>query len=165
MVPRLATARIHQASELNARYRQILDEAKTSGIARLRDSDGTAIVIVPESEIAEFESTRGTYDLITRVVRSFLVVETAVREGRCPEGLELGDWPWLREFDLDDLTTFVVELRRAISEALSQLESTPIVGVLGGWRKTADALSDPLSRGTLLGRGTADEYVEARRPE
>jgi hypothetical protein len=164
-VPRLATARIHQASELNARYRQILDEAKASGVARLRDSDGTSIVIVPESEIAELESMRGTYDVIARAVRGFLVIETAVRDDRRPEGLELGDWPWLREFDLDDFTTFVADLRLAISEAVWQLEAAPIVDVLTGWRKSADALNDPLSRDTLLGHSTAHDYVEARRPE
>lgn len=164
-MPKLATSRIHQASELNARYRQILDEAKSSGVARLRDSDGTAIVIVPESEIEEFENTRRTYELIARTVRGFLVVEAAVRAGRRPEGLELGDWPWLDEFDLNDLTSFVAELRQAIGGALVRLDAGPINDVLSGWRTTADALSDSLSRETLLGRSSPLDYVEAKRPE
>jgi len=160
-----AAGRIHQASELNARYRVILDEAKADGMARLRDSDGTAIMIVPERRIQALENEREAFGFIARALRSFLPVEQAVRAGRRPEGLELGDWAWLRELDVDDLREFVDEIRAAIGDSLPELDARPVRDVIDAWRTTADTLRDPLSRETLLGRSSDEMYVEAGRPE
>lgn len=164
-MPKLASGRIHQASELNARYRQILDEAKAVGLARLRDSDGTAIVILPEREIEAFEERRTAYELIAGAMRNFLTVDLAVTSGRRPGRVELGDWPWLKVFDGEDLSEFLAELREAIAEALPELDATPVRDTVAAWRRTAEALSDPLSRQTLLGRSSPEDYVEVTRPE
>lgn len=161
---RLATTTIHQSSELNARYRQILDEAKATGLARLRDSDGTAILIMPESVIASLEGGRESSAIIVSCIRSLLPLERAVVGGVQPSLRDLGDWPWLEEFDLADLGEFVEEMRGSLERALPTLDATPIVQSLTGWRTTADAMSDPLSRETLLGANHEKDYVEVGRP-
>lgn len=161
---KLTTSRIHQASELNARYRQILNEAKSAGVARLRDSDGTAVVILPEREISMMQERQESHEAIADAVRGYLALEPAVLEGRRPEPLELGEWTWLKAFDAEELRELFVELRAAIAESLNGADAAPVLRTLADWRITAEALGDALSRQTLLGQGSASDYVEVDRP-
>src|ERR1035437_2866073 len=157
----VATERIHQASDLNARCRQILDEAKREGLARLRDSDGTSIVIQPERELQRWART----EYILGVARSFLPIEAAVAEERLPKGIELGAWGWLSVLDSSDLHEFVDELRGALSEALGSLDDVQLKDVLAAWHETALVLGDELSREVLLGQSDEADFAEVGGPE
>ena len=78
-----------------------------------------------------------------------------------------GDAPWLTVFDDDDLATFVAETESAILDVLrSRAGPLDRLRTLAeGWRTTATALSDPVSREILLGRHDPDDFVEVPRPE
>jgi hypothetical protein len=150
---------IYQASDLNQKGRTILDEAR-NGEAHVRDKDGFALVMVPETRLSALTA-------VSRAAANLASLEEAFAQ-QADVVLPLasyGDWPWLRAFDREDLEEFAGEMREALiiggrEESVDVLEET-----LHRWRVTASALDDPLRRSVLLGRHAADDFVEVSRPE
>jgi hypothetical protein len=71
----------------------------------------------------------------------------------------------VRHLPTSDLGEFIAELREALYTSCRELSIAPLRDALDAWRETALTLSDPLSRATLLSDRTADDYVDAARPE
>jgi hypothetical protein len=150
---------IFQPSDLNRSYRAILDLARKDR-ARVRDTDGLSILVIPEERVSALEE-------VNDATASFLVLEDVVghSESHKPTLNEFGPWPWLRFLDPDDLTEFVVELRGSLVLAVREQSSTPLRETLQAWRDTAEALSDPARRAILLGGSGGDDFIEVSRPE
>ena len=151
----MMTAVVYQPTDLvGSKRRAFLDEAKT-GRARLRDSDGTSIVALSESEL-------DALDLIATwsADRDRLVTLLAGRED-APTTLELGNLAWLHSLDRADQIEFANELREALVLAWSRRDGAPIRTTVHAWQTTAAELDDPLRREVLLGRLSEREYVDA----
>lgn len=150
---------IFQASDLNVRGRAILDAAR-SGEAHVRDKDGLGLVMLLQRR----------WDTLRTVARSAanlasLELALATNQQRQPSVHELGEWTWLREFDLEDLHEFVVEVRNALLIAGREEILGPLEETLSRWRVTAEALEDPVRRQILMGTFNADDFVEVERPK
>jgi hypothetical protein len=160
-----ASSTIYQPSDLNRRGRVILDAAR-DGLARIRDTDGASLVVTREEE---FEAMRGQLEEmqhLTEAMASFIVLDRAVdHEHREPSLVELGPWTWLRHLPKEDAMEFISDIGTALYESCRAMSAAPLAATLDDWKATAEALSDSLARETLLGESTADDYVEAARPE
>lgn len=147
---------IYQPSDLNRRYRRVLQDAR-AGAARIRDNDGTALIVVPERR---FEALRSVADAAANLAG----LQRALRDGREPALADLGGWTWLRAFDADDLRTFVAEVQEALMLAGREEAAGPLDETLRTWRLTAEQASDPVRDAVLLGTHRPEDFVEAKRP-
>jgi len=148
------SAVIFQPTDLvGSKRRAFLDAAK-EGRARLRDSDGTSIVALAESEL-------DTLDLVATwsVQRDRLV--SLLAEDRELTTLELGSLAWLCSLDRDDQTAFAAELQDALVLAMSRRDGAPIRDTVHAWQVTAAELDDPHRRQILLGRISERDLVDA----
>ena len=147
---------IFQATDLAQRRTEFLAAARDGG-ARLRDKDGTSLVMLPESHVRLLEELS---DWSTAYMR----LESLVRRGSQPTVSDLGDLAWLRVFDLDDLREFVAELHEVLVAARADDSTRAIDDMIRDWRVTAEQLSDPLRRSVLLEELSVDDLVEAAEP-
>lgn len=150
--------RTYQASDLaGTGRREFLDEAK-AGTARLRDTDGTSLVMLPEGELSFLSSMR-------RFITDYLALETALgrpREDRAPT--DFGGLAWAEFLDDDDLHELRREYGQELARAASARNTEKLDGCLHAWQMTAATLSDPVSREILEGRAGDDDFIEVHRP-
>lgn len=149
---------VYLASDLTRKRRAFLDEAR-AGLARLRDTDGTSLVMVPERRLSALT------DLVAWAQRH-LQVEAAARKSRPDRSpTDFGDLAWLSVLDDGDLATFLTEIEGALFQAMSTQTIADLEGLVLDWRCTAEALSDPDRRAVLLGPHDDADFVDVRRPE
>jgi Family of unknown function (DUF6247) len=160
-----ATTTIFQASDLNRRGRAVLDTAR-DGLARIRDTDGEGLVVAREDAYEAMRRQLLVFRELADAMASYITLDRAVdHEHRRPSLAELGSWTWVRHLPSEDAAEFVRDISEALYASCRELSATPLAEVIDAWRATAESLSDPLSRETLLGQSSADDYVEAARPE
>jgi len=148
---------IFQSTDLAQRRTEFLEAAR-SGMARLRDKDGTSLVMVPESHLQLLLELRKWSSVSTRLERYLS------RPDFKPTVQSLGDLAWLRVFDCEDLREFADELNDAIIAADSDNDLAVLEQCLHAWKATARQLEDPLRRSVLLTRGIALDLVEIDPP-
>jgi hypothetical protein len=149
--------RVFQVSDLaNNNRAEFIDEAR-SGLARLRDKDGTSLVMIPESSLTFLQGLKDLTGL-------HLALDHLVAAGRQPSIRGLGEHAWLRVFDLDDLKEFSTELGTALVAARSDNDTAVADEVVAAWRVTARQLADPLRRSVLHGQVSNSDLVDAARP-
>lgn len=156
---RIVTAEvIYTASDLDRKRREVTNAARR-GVAHIRDTDGMGLVLLPAKH----------YEVLETVSRWHVRLDVAERarakpaDDRTPQ--DFGELTWLRHLDDDDLTSFISELRIAVSVAYHDDDISELDQLVHDWRATADELSDPNRREVLLGGFNAGDYVEARQPE
>ncbi|MFE3254249.1 hypothetical protein ACFXPS_05520 [Nocardia sp. NPDC059091] len=149
-------SRVFQVTDLANNRTEFIDEAR-NGMARLRDKDGTSLVMLPEARLDYLQKLQDLVGLHLRV-------NHLVTAGRRPSVKELGDHSWLRVFDLDDLKEFTQELEDALIAARGDENTEVADEVLAAWRLTAKQLSDPLRRSVLLEPISEADLVDATRP-
>ena len=148
------SAVIYQPTDLvGSKRRAFLDAAK-SGRARLRDSDGTSIVALPEAEL-------DALDLIATWSFEHRRLIALLAQNRVLTVIDLGSLAWLHVFDRDDQQAFADELQEALVLAMSAHDGAPIRDAVHAWRVTAGELSDPVRREVLLGRFDKRNFVDA----
>jgi hypothetical protein len=150
--------RTFQASDLaGTGRRQFLDEAKASE-ARLRDVDGTMLVMLPEQRL------RLLADLRDRTVDLLVLNNALLRPREHRKAADFGRLAFAVIFDDDDLDEFRSELEQALVLAASEGDATPVDTTVDAWRRTAAALTDPVSRAVLTSDLSDDDFVEAGPP-
>jgi hypothetical protein len=148
---------IFQTSDLANKRTQVVKAAR-EGVARVRDKDGTSLVMLQEGDL-------DTLQELTRWGAAHLRLEALLRRGAKPTVAELGELAWLRVFDDDDLAEFMTELRDVLIAAHADNSAEALNACIHAWRVTARQLEDPLRREILLrGRLEAADLVEAPRP-
>jgi hypothetical protein len=146
-------------ADLQRRYRAILDEAR-AGEARVRDLDGTNLLLLPESRVEVLRQ-------VSTAAANLATVEAVLEsiETRRPAVSEYGEWSWLQVFDVEDLREFVRDIREAVVVGVRDESVTVLEGQLRDWRTTAEQANDPLLRSILAGGAAEEDFVEVRRPE
>lgn len=100
----------------------------------------------------------------TGSAKVFVDSERAVdHEHREPTPPELGAWTWVRHLPAEDAMEFVRDIGEALYASCREMSTGPVAAVLSDWKATAEALSDPLARETLLGQSSEADYVEVTR--
>jgi len=149
------SAMIFQPTDLvGSKRRAFLDAAKT-GRARLRDSDGTSIVALAESEL----------DMLDLVAtwsweRDRLVCLLSTHDASLTT-LELGSLAWLHRLDREDQLAFAAELQESLVLAMSRRDGAPVRETVHAWQVTAAELDDPMRRDVLLGGLDERDFVDA----
>jgi hypothetical protein len=144
---------IFQATDLVNRRVEFLDAARR-GLARLRDKDGTSLVMLPERRLDLLQALR-TWSI------ACLRLEQLIAVRKRPSVKDLGDLAWLRVFDTDELRKFAAELHDALLAANSDDDAAPLFAVLDDWRARARLCDDPLRREMLLSGATMADLVDA----
>lgn len=153
---------VHAASELNDNYRRILDEAKETGIARVRDRDGVSLLVIPEDAVKQVVVAQD----LAQVARDLVVLLRAGSGKTDMPRLLASAWPWLRWFDEEDRAECLGELSDLFLEAAAIGNLARFKKALRAWRVTAEALEDDRARAILLGgQDSPDDYVEVGRAE
>jgi hypothetical protein len=153
------TGTIFQASDLAGSKRVEFLDAAREGVARLRDRDGTSLVMLPERVLCLLEQLTHWWEAYTRL-DSILRRSTGV-----PNARELGDLAWLRPFDRDDLEEFLVELHDTLVAASADRDAGVLSKCINDWRITGRQLEDPLRRSVLLGDRSESDFVEVNEPK
>ena len=148
---------IFQPTDLASKRLEFLEAAR-KGQARLRDKDGTSLVMLPESRLRLLETLAEWW-------QAYMRLESFLRRSELPRASELGDLAWLRSFDREDLQEFVSELHDALVAANSDEDSAVLDECVTAWRLTARQLEDPLRRSILVGPHIPEDYVEASEPD
>jgi hypothetical protein len=147
---------IFQATDLVNRRVEFLDAARR-GLARLRDKDGTSLVMLPERRLDLLQDLRAWSIACLRLEQL-----TAARER--PSVRDLGDLAWLRVFDTDAIREFTAELHDALLAANSDDDTAALFAVLDAWRARARLHDDPLRQEMLLGGATMADFIDAVPP-
>lgn len=153
------TAAIYTVSDLSRRRTDLLGEAR-KGLARIRDLDGTSLVMLPELRyevdkvVADFASQVLS---LARLVRGTPAAERTV--------YDFGELAWLHRFDDEDLVTFAEEATEAILLSLRRQTLEPLEELEIAWRATAEAIEDNVRREVLLGSVADEDFTEVSRPE
>lgn len=158
----LTSDRIFQSSDLK-KDRALLDAAR-GGFARLRDTDGTGLVMLTEASLKQMaENQRREHQLAEAAAELWRVVllTRALGEKERLDPVTLGRWTWLSWFDHDDLTEFVDEM----ATALASRNEAAVLDALTGWEETAAVLADPERVAAHTGMFDPDDYVDVLRPE
>ena len=158
----LTSDRIFQSSDLK-KDRALLDAAR-DGFARLRDTDGTGLVMLTEDSLKQMaESQRREHLLAEAAAELWRVVllRRTLGEKERLDPVTLGRWTWLSWFDDDDLTEFVDEM----ANALASRNEAAVLDALTAWEETAAALADPERLAAHTGVFDPDGYVDVLRPE
>lgn len=151
--------RTYQASDLaGTGRREFLDEAK-AGTARLRDTDGTSLIMLPEGQL-------NFLTMIRVYIADYLALETTLNRARDDRAAsDFGGLAWAIEFDDDDLSELRREYAQELSKAVAARDATSLERCLHAWHMTASTLSDPVSRDILEGRASDDaDFVDLARP-
>ncbi|GAA4180182.1 hypothetical protein GCM10022252_02660 [Streptosporangium oxazolinicum] len=148
---------IFQSSDLANKRTEVLDAAR-EGLARVRDKDGTSLVMLPERRLRLLEE-------IARWSRAHMRLDELLRRDVTLNVGDLGDLAWLRVFDADDLREFVEDLHDALIAAHSDEDTTALDECIRGWRVTARQIEDPLRRSVLMGKRAAEDFVEVSEPQ
>ncbi|MFF4991758.1 hypothetical protein ACFY19_31575 [Streptosporangium saharense] len=150
---------IYQATDLTGSKRvEFLNEARRDR-ARLRATDGTSLVMLPERTLATLETIAkwgGAYIKLSTLLR---------RKTGVPNTSELGELAWLRPFDREDMEEFLTELQDTIVAAEADGDTAILDECVRAWKATARQLSDPLRRSVLLNAHHSDDYVPAESPD
>ena len=149
----------YQASDfVGTKRREFLDAAK-AGMARLRDTDGASLVMLPLS----------AFDMLTHVkawATRYLQIEGALERPRAQRrAVDFGDLAWLEVFDEEDQNAFRREFQEALIRAVATDSTEPLDTCVREWRVTARALSDDARRRILTGQPSEDEFSEVIEPE
>ena len=152
----METGKIFQVSDLANNRTEFIDEAR-QGLARLRDKDGTSLVMMRESEFSRLQRMEELTGLL-------LMLEHINHLGRVPSLYELGEHSWLRVFGSEDLKEMSSELSLALIAARGDEDTRAADDCLRAWRLTARQLEDPLRRSALMSQLTSDDLVDAPRP-
>ncbi|MPZ88731.1 MAG: hypothetical protein GEU81_11790 [Nitriliruptorales bacterium] len=149
---------IYTVSDLDRKRRQVTNTARR-GLARIRDTDGTGLVLLPARHYEVLEAVSLWADRLRVVERA------RTKSPHPPAPSDFGDLTWLRHLDEDDLAEFVADLRDAISLAYHDDDLAPLHETVRDWRATADELADPDRREMLLGAFEPEDFVGVSRPE
>lgn len=149
-------------SDLQRRYRVVLDQAK-AGEARVRDLDGTSVLLLPEAEVQTLRRVSAAAANLAAVER--VLEDTSVNGAARPDLLQYGEWTWLRVFDAEDLREFARDVREAVIVAVHEGSTTLLDEQLRAWKVTAHQAEDPVLRTILQGGAAGDDFVEVSRPE
>lgn len=148
---------IFQSSDLAKLRTELLDAAR-SGRARVRDKDGTGLVMLPEKDLEVLEQYALWSQAHSRL-NALLASSKRITVS------DFGELAWLRVFDRDDLTEFVNELHDSLIAGLADRDLKPVFDTVEAWRITARQLEDPLRKSVLLGSLSEADLVDVERPD
>ncbi len=147
---------IYQVSDLANKRTDFVADARAGG-ARLRDKDGTSLVMLPESRIEHLEGLQEHFEL-------FLTAERHAASSTPLDVYALGRHAWIRSLPAADVAELADELGQALVAAISDGEKVAVDEIVSDWRLTARQLEDPLRKTVLLGPRELTDFIEVQRP-
>ncbi len=144
-------------SDLAGSKRTEILRVAREGAARIRDKDGTSLVMLPEAQVASLQ-------FVAEWSGNLLRLQELLARGGQPTVGDLGELAWLRGFDRDDLQEFADELHQVLIASIADGHGEALDATVRAWRTTAKEIEDPLRRSILTGELSPGSLVDADRP-
>lgn len=155
----LVTDKVYQPTDLR-RDRDFIDAAR-AGCARLRDTDGASYILLPEMRVGCMQTELATLRQLMDITRAVFVITDAWKHNHDVRAvIGGGPWPWLVDFDDDDLHEFLHDTVHAVMQGIVDKESAAAERVIESWRESARALADPDRLAALTAPIVMDDFEE-----
>ena len=153
------SARTFQPTDLaGAGRREFISEAR-SGVARLRDSDGTSLSMVPTADLDHLSEARN-------VTLSYLALRNALTRTRDQRRVTVfGEFAWAASLVDPDLSELYSEVSDALARCISAGSFDEMHETLRAWRLTARLLARPDAAERLRTDDDTEDWDELARPE
>jgi hypothetical protein len=147
------STRVFRASDVQRRYRAVLNGAKEDGLVQILDADGTvlAVELWKDAEFAgsllEWARTAGQFREVFERHRSEPIADWAT----------LTPFPWIDSLHPEEVEEFVDELAREVLLAAGRDDLSELVGLVGAFKSTADTYRAPDILAAMLEEGEPGE--------
>ncbi len=145
--------KVFRASDVQRRYRAVLDGAKKDGLVQILDSDGT-VLAVERWEKAEFAGSLLEW---ARMAGQFREVFERHHEEPVADWAPLTPFPWIDSLHPDEVEEFVAELARATLLAAGRDDLSEVTGLVHAFKSTADTYRAPDILAAMLEEGEPEE--------
>lgn len=148
-----------RGSDLQRRYRTVLDAAKVSPV-QVTDSDGTQLAVADWDEM----KFAWTFMRITDAIAQFHFAWRRHRTEAPEQWVAMTPFPFLAVFDVNDVDEFSAELTENLEEAVRRRDLTGFLGNLRAWESSAETYNDEPMLAQMNEPVDSDEIVEVGRP-
>ena len=145
--------KVFRASDVQRRYRAVLDGAKEDGLVQILDADGT-VLAVERWKDAEFAGSLVEW---ARTAAQFREVFDRHHEEPIPDWAALTPFPWIDSLHPEEIAEFVDELARAVLLAAGREDLSELVGLVRAFKTTADTYRVPDILTAMLEEGEPEE--------
>ncbi len=153
------SARTFQPTDLAGPGRREFIQEARSGVARLRDGDGTSLSMVPTADLDVLSETRNA-------TLSYLALENALTRPREQRRVtDFGEFAWAGVLADDDLSELRGELSDALVRAITAGSFDEVHKMLRAWRLTARLLARPDAAERLRTDDNSEGWDGLARPE
>lgn len=132
------SATTYTPTDVQRRYREILDVART-GSARIRDTDGTTLVLSPAGDVEFLSGFLRHYVDHARFL-SALATNAGTPSSAWADGTP---YPFVAALDDDEVQEFARELSGMLRHAAETHSLEAHEGTIAAWRSTAEIVADP----------------------
>ncbi|MHB8060556.1 MAG: hypothetical protein ACYDHO_06965 [Gaiellaceae bacterium] len=147
------STKVFRASDVQRRYRAVLDGAKKDGLVQILDADGT-VLAVERWEEAEFASSLIGW---ARVAGQFREVYERHRSEPIADWAALTPFPWIDSLHPDEVEEFVDGLAQATLLAAGRDDLSEVIGLVHAFKSTADTYRAPDILAAMLEEGEPEE--------
>ena len=153
------STKVFRASDVQRRYRAVLDSAKEDGLVQILDSDGT-VLAVERWEEAEFASSLLGW---ARVAGQFREAFERHRNEPIADWAALTPFPWIDSLHPEEIEEFVDELARATLLAAGRDDLSEVIGLVQAFKSSADTYRAPDILAAMLEEGEPEEVFAPSR--
>lgn len=152
------SARTYLPTDLTGtRRREFIADAR-AGVARLRDTDGTTLALLPSADLDVLSETR-------KVALAYLALENALsRPRRERRTTDFGELAWAEPLSDGDLEELRAEVRDGLPGAITSGSFDALNDELRAWRATAQLASDPQLKARIRQRLDDEAPITAGDP-
>ncbi|MGH7883140.1 MAG: hypothetical protein ACREN8_09595 [Candidatus Dormibacteraceae bacterium] len=147
-----APRRVWRATDLQRRYRQVLDSA-TEEPSLVIDGEQAFLV-----ELAEPARARNAILERINQLAQLLAVQEKFEDVQPSEWGALTPFPWIAQLPIDEAQEFQHELLSSLITAARTENITAADGVLAAWKSTAEAYEDPKLLELLISSPPSTRY-------
>jgi hypothetical protein len=145
--------KVFRASDVQRRYRAVLNGAKEDGLVQILDADGTVLAV----ELWKDAEFAGSLLEWARTAGQFREVFERHHEEPIADWAALTPFPWIDSLDSDEIEEFVDELARATLLAAGRDDLSEVVGLVRAFKSTADTYRAPDVLAAMLEEGEPEE--------
>jgi hypothetical protein len=145
--------KVFRASDVQRRYRAVLNGAKEDGLVQILDADGTVLAV----ELWKDAEFAGSLLEWARTAGQFREVFERHHEEPIADWAALTPFPWIDSLDSEEIEEFVDELARATLLAAGRDDLSEVVGLVRAFKSTADTYRAPDVLAAMLEEGEPEE--------
>lgn len=145
--------KVFRASDVQRRYRAVLDGAKEDGLVQILDADGTVLAV----ELWKDAEFAGSLLEWARTAGQFREVFERHHEEPVGDWASLSPFPWIDSLHPGEVEELVDELARTTLLAAGRGDLSEVIGLVRAFKATADTYRAPDVLAAMLEEGEPEE--------